>query len=812
MEMLKQDLAYALRVLRRQPGFTAIAALMLVLGIGANTAIFSVVNTVLLQPLPFRQPERVVTVWENNRRDGIPRDDVSPANFLDWRERQKVFEEMATSNPWSLDYTGGGEPETFQNALVSRGFFEILGAGALLGRTFLREEYEPGHNNVVVLSHALWQRRFGRDPGVIGRTLSLDNKPTVVVGVMPPEFRPHLHLPEPEAYQPQAPEVAWRFQRRATYLKVVARLRPAVTVDQAQAAMDTIAAQLASEHPSTNAGVGAIVVPLREHLVGNVRTALLLMFAAVGIVLLIACANVGNLTLARSNEREREIAIRTALGAGRGRIIAQLLTESVILGLTGCVGGLLLASWAVPVLVALAPADVPLLETVRLDGTVLAFAAAAGLLTSLLFGLVPALQTSGTDAQDRLKEGARAGAGRFRRRTRGVLVVAEFALALVLLISAGLLIRSFVNLLRVDPGFSREKVIALQTFVWDRYSTPARRLEFSGEVLRRLEELPGVEAAGVTTALPLFESGMDSAVPVTVENQAAPLPGQEPTAYYTIVNSGYFEVMRVPLLRGRLFNRFDAMEAPRVALINEAMARRFGIQDDPVGRKIAPKMRQRGSNAESVPLEVVGLVGSLRHEALDAAPRPEFFIPQSQSANGSLIFVIRTSGDPAACMPAAKSAIWQVDRTQPIYALATMDDLVAGSLAPRRFGLVLLASFAGLALVLAAAGVYGVISYATGLRTREIGVRIALGAQSGDILRMIVGEGLRLAAAGVCVGTALALAATRLLSSLLFEVQPSDPVTYAAVAGLLAAVGILACYVPARRAMRIPPQEALRYE
>ncbi|MGH9937479.1 MAG: ABC transporter permease, partial [Blastocatellia bacterium] len=545
------------RTLLKNPGFTLVAVVTLALGVGVNTAIFSVVNGVLLRPLPFNQPERIVTLWENNSKDGIERDDVSPANFLDWRERSRSFEEMAFANPWSLDYTGKTEPETWRAARVSPGFFRILGAQAMVGRTFLPEEYETGRNQVVVLSYGLWQRRFGAEPKVVGQKLTLDGQPMTVVGVMPPEFKLHLFDREEEFWWPQTPDESMRQQRRATYLKVIARLKPGVTVEQARAEMGSIASNLGSEYPRTNAGIGVTTVSLTEKMTGHVRTALLVLLGAVAAVLLIACANVANLLLARGNEREREFAIRAAIGAGRARLARQTLTESLLLAVSGCIGGVLLAAWGIDLIVALSPGDVPRIEQVRLDRATLLFVAGLSFLTALIFGLAPAMQFSKPNLNNCLKESSQtATGGSTRRRLRSALVISEIALALVLLVGAGLLIRRFYTLLKTDPGFAADKLVALQTFIWDRYGKPDERAAYVKQVTEKMKSVPGVQAVGVTTALPFFESSMDSSYPFTIEGRPAPPAGQEPTVFATIATNDYFAAMGVPLLRGRLFSEF----------------------------------------------------------------------------------------------------------------------------------------------------------------------------------------------------------------------------------------------------------------
>jgi len=810
MRTLWQDARYSVRILLKHPAYTLIAVITLALGIGANAAIFSVINDVLLRSLPYPESDQIITLWENNIKENIARDDVSPANFLDWRERQGVFSEIAFANPNSLDYAGSDEPDVIRAALVSRGFFQVFGASALHGRTFLAEEYEAGKNQVVMLSHGIWQRRFGEDKNIIGRTLMLDGQPTTVVGVMPPDFRLYLFDREEEMWSPQVPNDAMKQQRKATYLKVVARLKPNVTLVQAQAELNSIAGQLALENPNTNQGVGITAVTLREHLQGKWRQPLLILFGAVGLVLLIACANTANLSLARGCEREREFAIRAAIGAGRNRIMRQLLIESLMLAGLGCIGGLLLAIWVVDLLVAFNPGDIPRIEQVSLSGVTLGFVLIVSFLTTLFSGLAPALQLSKPDLQSCLKEaGHTTTANAARHHLRNTLVVAQIALSVVLLGGAGLLLRSFVSLLRVDPGFAADKVVAIQAFIWDRYKTPEQREAYAKETLEKIESLAGVEAAGVTTAIPLLESSQTSSLPFTVQGTGQPPAGQEPVAQFTIASANYFSAIGARLLQGRLFNQFDKKDGLSVALINETMAKRNWPGQNPVGGKFTLKRGGRDARSGTT-LEVIGVVTDQRQDALEKTPRQEFFIPYSQAPSGSTIFVVRTKGDPSALLQSLKARIWESNKTQPFYAVTTMDQLVSDSLKARRFNLVLLSALAALALSLAGIGIYGVMSFTTGQRTHEIGVRMALGARTTDIIRLVVGEGMALTLTGIGVGLVASFALTRFLSSLLFNISSTDPVTFASITILLTVVALLACYIPARRATKVDPLVALR--
>ncbi|MGI8732778.1 MAG: ABC transporter permease [Pyrinomonadaceae bacterium] len=812
MHSLWQDVRYSTRMLLKHPAYSLIAVITLALGIGANTAIFSIINNVLLRALPYEEPDRIVTLWENNTKEGIPRDDVSPANFLDWRERQQVFSEIAFANPNSLDYAGGEEPEVIRASLVSKGFFQVFGAGALYGRTFLPEEYEAGRNQVVMLSHGVWQRRFGGDKNIVGRTLMLDGQLTTVVGVMPPSFRLYLFDREEEMWSPQVPSDAMKQQRKATYLKVVARLKENVSLEQAQADLNNIAAQLAQENPNTNQGIGISAITLPEHLKGKWRRALVILFAAVGLVLLIACANVANLSLARGCEREREFSIRAAIGAGRGRIVRQLLIESLLLAILGCGCGLLLAVWGVDLIVAFNPGDIPRIDQVRLDSLTLAFVALVGFLTTLIFGLVPALQLSKQDLHSCLKEtGQTVTATKARHRLRNTLVVTQIALAFVLLVGAGLVLRSFVSLLRVDPGFAADRVVAIQAFIWDRYNKPEQREVYTRETLENIESLAGVEAAGVTTSIPLLESSQTSSLPFAVEGKPPEPSGQEPVAQFTIASPNYFSAIGARLLNGRLFNQFDAKDTSRVALINDTMAKRNWPGENPVGAKFTLKRGGRDAQGGTT-LEVVGVVIDQRQDGLEKTPRQEFFVPYAQAPSGSTIFVVRTRSDPNALLQALKARIWESNNTQPFYAVTTMNQLVTNSLKARRFNLLLLGGLAVLALMLASVGIYGVISFTTGQRTHEIGVRMALGAQTKDILRLVVSEGMALTFVGIGIGAVASFAVMRTLSSLLFNISPTDPITFVFISLLLSCVALLASYLPARRATKVDPLVALRYE
>jgi putative ABC transport system permease protein len=804
MSDLWQDLRYGARMLLKKPGFTLIAVITLGLGIGANTAIFSVVNGVLLRRLPYLDADRVMTLWQQNNKSGEMEGGASPGNFLDWQNRSQVFAEMSAAEPYSLNLTGQDEPESFRSWLVTAGFFQILGVGALHGRTFAPEEYRAGNERVVVISYGLWQRRFGADPNLIGRTLRLNGQQYTVLGVMPPEFQ------FPTGREMWAPRVATerdKVIRGSGYLPVIGRLKPGVTLAQAQQEMDVIAAQLTAEYPQANGERGVRVVPLPKQLTGRVRPALLVLLGAVGMLLLIACANVASLLLARAAEREREFAVRAALGAARGRLARQLLTESLLLALLGGLVGIMLAGWLSSAILSLTPGDLPRAGEVRIDSRVLAFAFAVSALTALIFGLAPALRFSRPDLNRSLREVSSGATGLVRQRLRQALVVSEVALALVLLVGAGLLVRSFARLLQVNPGFSTDRALALEVHIWGVARTPEQRAAFFEQTLDRIAALPGVRAAGAVTALPFHESAIDPTVAFTIEGRPAPLPGQEPTAYLTVATADYFHAMGIPLRSGRFYNPFDRQGAAPVALINETMARRYWPGEDPVGKKISARLFGQPINCQ-----IIGIVGDVRHTGLDSDPRPELFRPHLQSPYGSMTYVVRTAGDPLMLLPAVKREIWAVNKNLPFTSTATVEQLVSRTLDQRRFTLVLLGSFAALALLLAAVGLYGLISFTTRQRTHEIGVRMALGAKARDITMLVVREGLLLVLPGVAIGVAGAWALTRFLSGLLFGVSATDPVTFAALSALLLVVALLACYIPARRAAKVDPLVALRYE
>jgi len=805
LDTFGQELIYALRMIVKKPGFSLIAIATLALGIGASTAIFSVVNGVLLRPLPYKDPGRIMTVWQNDHLRGLDRQKISPANFLDYKERNQVFETMAALRPYGFDYTSQGEPETIQSWLVTDGFFQIVGTNALQGRTFLPEEFTPGKQKVVLLSHGLWKRRFGSNPNMVGQSMLLDGEPFTVVGILPPEFH---FTDKREMMIPAVFSEGEKKRRSATYLYVFGRLKPGVTKEQADANLNSIAGELAQQYPQTNGQLEMATVALPDQLLGDVRPALLILLGAVGLLLLIACVNVANLLLVRGAQRAREFAIRAALGATRRHLVRQLLIEDILLALLGGIAGLLLG-WAALMFLAFSPGILPRIDQIHIDGAVLAFALGISLVTTLIFGLLPVIHFSKPDLQRTLKEGGRtATSSVLQHRVRRILVVSQLALALVLLIGAGLLTRSFIRLLRIDPGFSADNVLTLQVHVYNLNPEPQQQVAYFDQVLERVTSLPGVQSAGAVSAPPFVgEGSIEIDNPFVIEGRQPPPAGQEPTAYHTVVTSDYFRTLSIPVLNGRTFTRTDSQQSLPVAVINSTMARRFWENENPVGKRIT----LRWSN-QPLTAEIVGVAGDVLHTGLDSNPRPEIFLHLPQAPFGSMTFVVRTQSDPLALLPAIKKEVWSVNKDQPIYSIKTEEQLISASLGERRFSLFLIGLFGVVSLVLAGVGLYGLISISTSQRTQEIGVRIALGAQSSSILKMVMGEGLLLALLGVAVGVGGSLLLTRFLSKMLFGITPTDPFTFAFISSVLVLVALLASYIPARRATRVDPLIALRQE
>ena len=809
LERWWQDLRYGARMLLKQPGFTLIAMLTLALGIGANTAIFSVVHAVLLQSLPYPEPDRLVMVWETRRPEIKGQNVINLGNFFDWKEQNRVFEEMAAFFNLSVNLTSGGEPEVIKTQLATTGIFNILGVSPIMGRTFAPDDGKPGQPAVTVITYGLWQRRFGGDPQIIGRKLILNGNETTVIGVMPAGFGWDVRSGGVTAINKVEMWFPWQIQdrnRRGRGPMAVARLKPGVSLEQAQAEMNVIHSRIEQQYNEFNAGWGVNLVPLREQLAGEIRLALLVLLGAVGMVLLIACANVANLLLARAAGRQREIAVRAALGANRGRIIRQLLTESLLLAGLGGLAGLILAWWGTNLLVSLAPPDLLNLPQVKINSKVLGFTLGISLLTGVVFGFVPALEATRLNLTETLKEGGRSGGSGRAQRLRSSLVILEVALALVLLIGAGLLIRSFARLQAVDPGFNAQNVLTMSVGLPALgYDSDQKRVNFFRQAIAQMEALPGVEAVGAVNSLPF--SSQHSGTSVDIEGRPMVPVTQKLKTGVMVTDVNYFRAMQIPLKRGRLFSNQEATEMRHVVIINETFARKHFPNEDPLGKRLTIYMKN-----DNQPCEIIGIVGDSKHMKLDAEVRPMSYWPYPELAGSSMTFVIRTRGDAAAIAPAARNVIRQLDPKQPVADVSTMESLIGTSVARARFNTLLLTIFAIVALLLAAVGIYGVMAYSVAQRTREIGVRVALGARKRDVLGMVIRRGLTLALGGVAIGVVASLALTRLMETLLFNVSVTDPATFAVIVLLLMGVALLACYIPARRAAKVDPMVAFRYE
>ena len=801
------DIQHALRNIAKKPLFYFVVILTLALGIGANAAIFTVVNGVLLQPLPYPHPERLMMVWTHNPRQGFDKDVGTYPNFEDWRRASQSFERMSAYSGASVTLTGSGDPAQIRGARVTPEFFETMGVVPLQGRAFSSANGQAGGERVVIVAHGLWMRRFGADASIIGRRIVLNGVPHEVIGVMPASF---AHPADAELWMPLAPvgEFQALFGARGSYwLTIIGRLKPGVTRVAAQSEMDAIAARLEKEYPA-NAGIGIRLVTMHEELVGDVKRPLLILLGAVCFVLLIACANVANLLLTRAASRQRELAIRAALGANRRRLVRQLLTESVVLGLLGGAAGLMLAALSTDLLQTLAPAELPRLSDIAIDRQVLAYAAAASVFTSLLFGLVPALHASRRDSGEHLKEGGRTGTdGRRGGRVRAALAVGELAIALVLLVGAGLLIRSFIALNSEDPGFATRGVLALRLHLPPAaYGEPARITGFYEQLVERLDALPGVESAGAGSSLLL--SRLPTSASINIEGRP-PLPANARNipVPYDSVTPEYFSTLQIPLRRGRMFTRADGPQSQQVVMVNEAFVRRFFPGEDPLGRRVTFDDPSRpGTRWQTI----VGVVADTKRGGFEREPWAETYFPMRQSPDPQAFVLLRTNGDPITLIAAAQAAVWSIDRNQAIASIRTVPELLAQRELNRRFTTLLLGVFASVALVLAIIGTYGVIAHATAQRTQEIGIRIALGADRRMIRRMVLIGGLRIAATGLAIGVFGALALTHVLSGLLFGVSARDPLTFVVVPGALLVVALAACWIPARRAMQVEPVIALR--
>ena len=803
MEALLQDLKYGFRVLRKSPGFALMAVLALALGIGANSAIFSVVNGVLLRPLPFSEPSRLVWVFDTQ-----PQLATAPSSLpdvFDWKDQNQSFEHLAAFISGGAFLDGGEQTEVVAGALADADLFPLLKVDPILGRTFTSEENKPGDTRVVILSHKLWLRHFNADTSIVGQTIPLSGRSFTVIGVMPAGFDFPNHS---EIWRPLAMDRT-KTDRGPHFLNVIARLKPGVTLEQSQAEMSTIAGQLAAAYPEKITGHGVKLQLLNEVLVGDMRTALFVMLGAVGFVLLIACANVANLLLARSASRQREFAIRTALGASRARVIKQLLTESVLLSLAGGAVGLLLGFLGVKGLISISPGDIPRSEDIGLDRWVAAFTLMISVVTGVVFGLAPALQVSKTDLNESLKEGGRTTSGVRHNRVRSLLVVSEIALALVLLIGAGLMIRSFTRLTEVRPGFNSHNVLTTSVaLLRARYPEERQVATIFQQLPLELAAVPGVQSVAGITELPL--GGSDTSDAFAIEGRPEPAPNERPLVYYRVCTPNYFQTMGITQLAGRDFNERDTKTSPNVTVINEVFARSFFPGEDPLGKRLRLQGQERD------PLLIVGVVGNIRHQGLDLEPVPEAYVTHLQDPlnlnSRSMTLVIRTTSDPRAMTAALRDSALRIDKDLPIYNVKLMDEYLYQSLARRRFNTLLLEIFAVVALALAAVGIYGVISYSVSQRTHEFGVRMALGARPTAILGMVIRQGLALTLLGVALGVSSAFALTRFVSSLLYSISPTDPLTFVLIPLVLTGVAVAASLVPALRATKVDPMVALRCE
>jgi putative ABC transport system permease protein len=812
MEKLFQDLRYGARMLWKSPGFTLIAVVALALGIGANSAIFSVVNATLLRQLPYRQAERLVVVWENNLRRSKQHNVVGPVNFADWQEQSKSFEGMTAFYDAGFNLTGTDQPEEIPAQVATGNLFTLLGAQAALGRTFTDADAEPGHDDVVVLSYGLWQRRFGGARDVVGKTMGLNGHDVTIIGVMPADFKwfiqeNSLSGKPAEFWTPTKLSEKQRTIPSGRYMSVVARLKPGVSIEQAQAEMNGIANRLEQQRAEFNTGWGVKVVPLHEQLVGEIRTSMLVLLGAVGFVLLIACANVANLTLARAAARQKEIAIRMALGAWRWRVVRQLLTESVLLALVGGVFGLLLALWGVDTLVAFSPRNLIATEKVGLNLPMLGFTFIVSLLSGIIFGLIPAFDASRLKLNDKLKETGKSNTGSARsHRVRDFFVVAEIALAVVLLVGAGLMIKSFMRLQAVDPGFDPSNLLTMSVSLpRAKYKEDNQDIAFFKEALERIGALPGVRSVGMVSALPFASLG--SATGFTIEGQPPPSVGDKPTTDVRETDENYFRTMNIPVISGRAFSQQEVLEDRKVAIINEALARKYFPNENPIGKRVIVNMK-----ATPEPTEIIGVVGDAKYKQLEAETRPMVYWPYAELVNSGMTIVVRTTNEPLSLAAAAQREIQMIDKDQPVSDVKPMQAWLDESTSRTRFGTLLLAIFAGIALILAAVGIYGVMSYSVNQRTQEIGIRMALGAQASDVLKMVVGHGMMLTLIGVGCGLVGAFALTRVMASLLYGITATDPVTFVGVSVLLTAIALIACLIPARRATKVDPMVALRYE
>ena len=813
MHTLFRDLRYALRMLLKTPSFTAVAVLSIALGIGANTAVFSVVNAVLLKSLPYHEPETLMLVWGSGEEDGSlrNRNQVSATDVADFRKQNTTFEDVATYTGWNPIMSGdGATAERIPAIQVGDGFFNVMKGTPMLGRVFTPEEQQEGKDFVIVLGFGIWQRRFAGDRAIVGRKILLNSRPYTIVGVMGPDFHAlpsTLVQPEGQFYRPVA-EPYDDTQRSARHLRAIGRLKPGVTVAQAQSEMTMIAQRLEQQHPQTNKGRGIHVASITEDTIGGASRALWMIFGAVGFVLLVACANVANLLLARATVRRKEITIRSAIGAGRRQLIRQLLTESVLLSVIGGALGLLFAIWGTRVIEKIGSKINPVFNGFHIDLRVLGFTFGLTILTGLIFGLAPALQMSRPNLTESLKEGGRGFGGSAKgNRLRGALVIAEVAMTLVLLVAAGLLVRTLVRLGKVDKGFNSQNVLTMNIGLPGvKYPKAENWIAFYKQLNERIASLPGVKAAGITSVLPLSDNFDGRGL--AVEDHPKP-PGEEISVDLYVVTPGYLRALEIPLQKGRAITEQDTADAMKIALINQTMAQQLWPNQDPIGKRI----KFPGSEKNPQPWRtIVGVVSDVSQYALDQKAPMQIYLPHEQFPTSFNTIVVKTANRPEELTAAVRGAILSVDGEQAVYNVATLQELQSNSILLRSFFMLLLITFASLALVLAAVGIYGVMSYAVTQRTQEIGIRMALGAGTNDVLRLILRSGLMMAAAGILIGLAGAFALTRLLAALLFGVQPTDALTFASVSATLIAAALLACYLPARRAAKVDPLMALRYE
>ena len=806
MANLRNDIRYALRNLIKRPGFTIIAVVTLALGIGANSAIFSAINALLLRPLPFPELERVVALCDKVPSRGVVHNEVAMANYLDWKAQNQSFDQLALYRWWSANLTGIEPPERIQGFLVTANFLDALGMKPIMGRNFYEEENQPGKDAVALITHSLWQRRFGGDPNIINKTITLNSITRTVIGVMPERF----NFPKgAEVYAPLAmtPELSRSRSSHSYY--VVGRLRAGTTPESAQADIDTITARLEHQYPETNTGLGANVYPIVKDTVRLYDTALWVMMGAVGFVLLIACANVANLMLARASGRQKEIALRSALGASRWRIIRQLLTESLIVALLGGALGVLVAFWGIDALRAGNPGDAakfaPGWYQLGINLPVLAFTLGLSILSGLVFGLAPAWQVSKPNLNDVLKEGGRQMSGR-SHRLRSSLVVFEVALSMILLVGAGLLVRSFLSLLRTSPGFNPDGVLTMSLVLpAAKYKEDPQRFNFYRDLVQRVQSLPGVQSAAAVNYLPL--GGANSSDAYLVEGTPEPAPGQEEVGRYRVCTPDYFQTMAIPILQGRGFNGQDKAGAPPVVIVNEALARKHWPGADAIGKRI----RLYDSLDKAPWMEIVGVIRDVKHE-LDLEVTPEFYLPHAQDSWNSMVLVARTTVEPTSLASPIRQQVWAIDKDQPVFGVLSMQEVRSQSVALYSFSSVMLGVFAGIALLLASVGIYGVMAFAVTQRTHEIGIRMALGARASDVLKLVVKHGMTLAVIGVSLGLGGAWALTRFMEKLLVGVAPTDLLTFSVVSACLLGAALFACYLPARRATKVDPLVALRYE